>query len=59
MLQSRSAKAIILASGQGLTTLVGVLAAAVLARLFSKHDYATYRQTQLGHNLATWTGKPR
>ena len=42
----------ILASGQGLTTLVGLLSAAVLARLFSKHDYATYRQTLLAYTFA-------
>ncbi len=52
MAQSRSAKAMILASGQGLTTLVGLVIAAVLARLFSKHDYATYRQTLLAYTFA-------
>ena len=52
MAQSRSAKAMILASGQGLTTLVGLVVAAVLARLFSKADYATYRQTLLAYTFA-------
>jgi O-antigen/teichoic acid export membrane protein len=47
MVQSRSAKALVLASGEGLRTLVALILAAVLARVFSKDDYATYRQTIL------------
>lgn len=49
---SRSAKTLILASGQGLTTLVNLLTIVVLARLFSKVDYATYRQTMLAYLFA-------
>ena len=52
MVKSRSVKAIILASGQGLTTLVGIVSAALLSRLFSKDDYATYRQTMLAYTFA-------
>lgn len=52
MAKSRSTKAIILASGQGLTTLVGLISAMVLARLFSTVDYATYRQTMLAYTFA-------
>jgi len=47
MVQSRSAKTAILASGQALTTLVGIVSVAILARLFSKPEYATYRQVLL------------
>jgi len=50
--KSRSTKAIILASGQALSTLVGLITAAVLARLFTKLDYATYRQTMLAYAFA-------
>jgi len=49
---SRSVKAIILASGSVLTTLVGIVSAAVLSRLFSQEDYATYRQTLLSYTFA-------
>ena len=41
MAQSRSAKAMILASDQGRTTLVSPLTAAVLARRFGNPDLAT------------------
>ena len=51
-MKSRSTKAIVLASGQALTTLVGLVTAAVLARVFSKLDYATYRQTLLAYAFA-------
>ncbi len=52
MAQSRSIKAIILASGQSLTTLVGLVSAVVLTRLFTQDDYATYRQTLLAYTFA-------
>jgi len=52
MFQSRSAKVIILSSGQALTALVGVVSMAVLTRVFSKADYATYRQTFLAYAFA-------
>ncbi len=50
--ESRSAKVLILSSGQALTALVGVASAAVLARVFSQHDYGTYRQTFLAYTFA-------
>jgi len=49
---SRSAKVIILSSGRVMTALVGIATAAVLTRLFSKADYATYRQTMLAYTFA-------
>jgi len=42
----------ILASGQTLTALVGLVSAAVLSRLFTQDDYATYRQTLLAYTFA-------
>jgi O-antigen/teichoic acid export membrane protein len=53
MAKSRSAKAIILASSQALTTLVKLISFAVLARVLCKEDYATYRQTILAFTFAT------
>ncbi|MHC4537522.1 MAG: oligosaccharide flippase family protein [Planctomycetota bacterium] len=52
MSQSRTFKAGILASGRFLTTCVGLISAAVLARVLSVHDYATYRQTLLAYAFA-------
>jgi O-antigen/teichoic acid export membrane protein len=49
---SRSAKVLILSSGQALTALVGIASATVLVRVFSKVDYATYRQTLLCYTFA-------
>jgi len=49
MSQSRTFKAGFLASGQFLTTCVGLIIAAILARVLSIHDYATYRQTLLAY----------
>ena len=49
---SRSVKVIILASGQTLTALVGIVSMAVLARVFSKLDMATYGQTMLAYTFA-------
>jgi O-antigen/teichoic acid export membrane protein len=46
-LQSRTGKAAILASGKTANAVVTIVIAAVLARLLSKYDYATYRQTML------------
>ena len=42
----------ILSSGSALSALVGLLSVAVLARIFSKPDYATYRQTLLAYSFA-------
>jgi O-antigen/teichoic acid export membrane protein len=50
--ESRSTKVLILSSGQALTALVGIASAAVLARVFSQHDYGTYRQTLLAYTFA-------
>ena len=52
MINSRSAKVLILSSGQALTALVGIISMAVLTRVFSKLDYATYRQTLLAYAFA-------
>ena len=49
---SRSSKVLILSSGQALTALVGIASAAVLARVLSQHDYASYRQTLLAYTFA-------
>jgi O-antigen/teichoic acid export membrane protein len=47
--QSRTFKAAILSSGRLLVTLTGLLCAIVLSRLFTKTDYAAYRQTFLAY----------
>ncbi|MDE0595074.1 MAG: oligosaccharide flippase family protein [Roseibacillus sp.] len=52
MRASRTTKAAILAGGQAATALVSLGIAAVLARVFDKSDYATYRQTLLAYNMA-------
>jgi O-antigen/teichoic acid export membrane protein len=52
MFESRSAKVLVLSSGQALTSLVGVVSMAVLTRVFSKADYATYGQTMLAYTFA-------
>lgn len=52
LLQSRSAKVLVLSSGQALTAGVGIISMAVLTRVFSKLDYATYRQTMLAYSFA-------
>ncbi len=50
--QSRSLKVMILASGSFLTTLVSMGSLAVLARVLTVNDYATYRQTILAFFFA-------
>jgi O-antigen/teichoic acid export membrane protein len=50
--QSRLAKVMILSSGQALTMLVGIISTAVLARVFSQNDYASYRQALLAFTFA-------
>lgn len=52
MIESRAAKVVILASGQALTALVGIVSMAVLTRVFDKLDYATYRQTLMAFSFA-------
>jgi len=49
MTQSRSFKVAILSSGKFLVTLTGLISIAVLSRLFTKEDYAAYRQTLLAY----------
>jgi len=49
MTQSRTFKAAILSSGQFLVTLASLISATVLSRLFTKEDYAAYRQTLLAY----------
>ena len=51
MSQSRTVKAGILASGTFLTTCVRLISAAVLARVLSMYDYATYKQTLLAYAI--------
>lgn len=51
MAQSRTTKAILLSSGEALSALVGLATVMVLARLFSKEDYAAYRQTLLAFSF--------
>lgn len=52
MNNSRTLKAGILSFGQALTKMVGLLSAMVLARLFTKEDYATYRQSLMVYMFA-------
>lgn len=52
MATSRSAKVLILSFGQALTSVVTIVSAAVLTRIFSLTDYATYRQTILCYSFA-------
>jgi O-antigen/teichoic acid export membrane protein len=52
MSASRTSKVLILSSGEALTALVGIVSAAVLTRVFSKDDYASYRQTLLAFTFA-------
>lgn len=52
MATSRSAKVLILSSGQALTAVVGLVSAAALTRLLSRLDFATYRQTMLAYSFA-------
>ncbi len=50
--QSRTVRVLALSTGQGLATLVALLAAVVLVRVLSIRDYATYRQTFLAYQFA-------
>lgn len=52
MPQSRSFKVFILSSGNFLSSMAALLSLAVLARVFSVTDYATYRQTMLAYTFA-------
>lgn len=49
---SRAFKAGLLASGQMLTVMAGMIIGMVLSRVLSQVDYATYRQTLLAYNFA-------
>jgi len=49
MTQSRSFKVAILSSGKFLVTFTGLISIAFLSRLFTKEDYAAYRQTLLAY----------
>jgi O-antigen/teichoic acid export membrane protein len=48
---SRTSKVLALSLGRTLTTLASVVFGMVAARLLSKHDYATMRQTMLAYNF--------
>jgi O-antigen/teichoic acid export membrane protein len=50
--ESRTARVLALSTGQGLGALVALVALAVLARVLSVRDYATYRQTFLAYQFA-------
>ena len=50
--QSRTTKTIILSIGKALASVSGLLLTIVLVRLFSKEDFATYRQTFLVYAMA-------
>lgn len=52
MSQSRSFKVFILSSGNFLSSIASLLSLAILARVFSVTDYATYRQTILAYTFA-------
>jgi O-antigen/teichoic acid export membrane protein len=52
MPQSRTTKVITLSLGRTLTGLAGIISAAVLSRILTQHDYATYRQTILAYAFA-------
>lgn len=49
---SRTGKVFALSLGQGLATLVALVSGMVLARVLSKADLATYRQTLLAYDVA-------
>ena len=52
MAESRTAKVLILSSGQALTALVGILSTAILTRLLTKADFGSYRQAMLAYAFA-------
>lgn len=51
MAQSRTSKVFALSLGQGLNTIVGLGLAMITARVLSKTDLATYRQTRLAYEV--------
>ena len=53
MIQSRTAKVFLLSFGNVLSFSVSILSAAVLSRIFSKPDYATYQQVLLVFAMAS------
>jgi len=53
MSASRTAKVLILSSGQALTALVGLLSVAILTRILTKEDFGSYRQAMLAFTFAT------
>ncbi|MBA4374500.1 MAG: hypothetical protein C0402_16745 [Thermodesulfovibrio sp.] len=52
MIQSRTAKTMLLASGEFLTSSVQLISFMVLSRVLTVDDYATYRQTMLSYSFA-------
>jgi hypothetical protein len=52
MSASRTFKVLILSSGQVLVSLVALVSAAILTRVFTKTDFATYRQSLLACTFA-------
>ena len=49
--QSRTSKVLALSLGNTLTVLVGIVSGMVAARVLTKHDYATMRQTMLAYQF--------
>jgi O-antigen/teichoic acid export membrane protein len=52
MIQSRTAKVLVLSSGQALTSLVSFASVAILTRILSQADFGTYRQVMLAYSFA-------
>lgn len=52
MAESRTAKVLILSSGQALTALVSLASAAILTRILTQSDFGTYRQAMLAYTFA-------
>jgi len=50
--ESKTFQAVLLSSGKVITMFTGMVMAAILARLFTKVDYAAYKQTTLVYNFA-------
>ena len=49
---SRTSKVLALSIGQTLTTIAGLVSGMIAARLLTKMDYATMKQTMLAYNFA-------
>jgi len=52
MVESRTAKVLILSSGKALTALVGLVSVVILTRILSQLDFGAYRQAMLAYTFA-------